>query len=69
VNIHLKIHNVYKLNVIHAWILKRLKNMKKTRHTQNGQSTTAVIVEDSIANVPLKKRKEQAEQALYITRI
>ncbi|MCW4017654.1 MAG: hypothetical protein NWF00_03060 [Candidatus Bathyarchaeota archaeon] len=43
--------------------------MKKTRHTQNGQSATAVIVEDSIANVPLKKRKEQAKKALYITRI
>jgi hypothetical protein len=44
-----------------------VKNMKKPRHTQNDQATTAK--EDNIANVPLKKRKEQAKEALYITRI
>ncbi len=61
-------HNVYKQTALHGLILVRLKNMSQKKAAQLNSHVTPVAVIASVA-VPAVKRKEQAKEALYITRI
>ena len=68
-------NNVYKLNLMHFWTLQEVEKMsqkKNARHTSNCQiaaDASAVITQSSATNVPTQKRKEDADQILYINRI
>ena len=53
-------------------LFKRLKNMSQknqARHQMKVESTAVIAAECINQNVPSKKRKEEAKQALYLNRI
>jgi len=61
--------------MILAWTRQEVKNMSqenKARHLSNCQmaAESAVISTDgSTSNVPMRKRKEDAKQVLYLKRV
>ena len=67
--------NVYKLTLIFRWLFKRLKNMSQQNEVRRQENcpitveATVTLPKDSRKDVPTQKRKEDAERALFLTRI